>query len=60
MPLNGQPGSLSSSESLGILFTLKLLRKGLGEVGIQLVLRGGVFGTPITFPGEVLVAIFEN
>jgi len=49
------PSSSSSSEELSLLFNVevKLLRKGLGEVGIQFVRRGGVEGRPTTLPGEV-------
>jgi hypothetical protein len=38
-------------------FVVKLFRRGDGDVGIQLVRRGGVFGTPMTFPGDVHAAI---
>jgi hypothetical protein len=48
------PSSSSSSVSS---FEVKLFRNGLGEVGTQLVRRGGVEGIPITPPGEVNAGI---
>ena len=52
------PSSSSSVSSLEVRpeVVVKLFRRGEGDVGIQLVRRGGVVGRPTTFPGDVHAA----
>ena len=51
-----EPSSDEDSWPVGRDFVVKLLRRGLGDVGTQDVRRGGVGGMPTTFPGDVQAA----